>query len=470
METVITPTPLNDIYRNAVKQSCVLVVEDDETTASLLHEILKRSGYRPTIANTVQSARQALKFSVPDIALVDLGLPDGDGLTMIRELREAGTESIVVVSGANDPNVTLSCLRAGVVDYLQKPVSSADLKVSLRGIRKTRYSQTVEMMIDPYKVTPGFGSLFGCSPTGRQLEERINVVAACGDSPTLIKGEAGVLKNEVAALIHSRRGVDGSLVYVNCASEVDASADSRFFGLLDRSFDERGPVLPNANVSYLQQAMGGTLLLDDISSLPKHLQISMTRYIDSGSYFPVGALDAVSSQCAVVGILRESARVAIDEGRLVPEFYYALAKSELNVPPLRDRYPDIPEFIDRAVKELNRVFCGEKAVSHELHRRLRNYDWPGNLVEFKNVLLTAYLATEAGEEMVMDSRLLPCLQTEFDQNVSNLVGSTFWEVEKKLVTATLKSVNGNKQKTAKLLGISLKTLYNRMNAYELGSF
>lgn len=443
----------------------VLVVEDNHDTADLLCKIIQRAGFEATACYSIEGAKKSLDNQVPSIALVDLGLPDGGGVSLIETLAKNNVEHIIVVTGSQDINTTLSCLRAGVFDYLQKPVSAQDLVSAIRRITRAENRQKIHYFDEMFDVPSRVIGLNSDSKESCVLRSSIKSAATSKFLHTLITGEPGVLKPEIASLVHKHSCHDAPLIYINCGVENDSLASTRFFGKISDEHESASTNEENGE-GYLKKAGKGSLLLDDLSHLPKFIQAALLDFLKHGHYRPDGSLSIEKSNARVLAVLREPSEDAFNSGRLLPELYYLLARNEIAVPPLRQRGKDIGTLIDVAVAEMNQLFGTEKSVSPDLKSLLENHSWPGNFIEFKNVLLTSYSATEDGEEMVMNARVLPNLQSGVDSTINNFVGDSFWDIERKLMFATLESVNGNKQKAAKLLGVSLKTLYNRLKALE----
>ena len=218
--------------------------------------------------------------------------------------------------------------------------------------------------------------------------------------------------------------------------------------------------------SYLKKADGGTLVLDDVTSLSIDIQRRLESFMSTGKVLASNALTPSEYDCSIIGILRESPEVAFAEQRLYDPFYFRLASNTLHVPPLVERSEDIEFFARCAVDQLNKVFDTEKSLSDAMLEQLRSHYWPGNQVELRNTLLTAYRLTEAGDEIGADPSLFVESDSGVNDQIAPFIGQTFSEVEKQLIEATLAANGNNKSQSAKVLGISLKTLYNRLNSYE----
>ncbi len=446
---------------NATSALDVLVIEDDVDTAGALTRILNRAGYASDLALTLADAMESVQRGAPAIVLLDLSLPDGDGVDAIERLKALGVNEIIIISGTDDAERTRRCLQAGVFDFILKPAGADDVLKSVRRADVKRRQSTVTAQEYPVKLKPGFGSLEGASQASQRLTKAVRQVAKEPFAAALITGQPGVLKADVAALVHHYSERTGRALIVNCASENDAHDQRRFFGSVS-SDDAR----TDATVGYLNKAHEGTLVLDDVSALSINLQRRLASFIETGEVLAQGALAPQRQRCALVGILREPADDALSSGRLHEPLYFALARNTIAVPPLVERRDDIVFFSQHAVAQLNDVFSTEKSLSVELIDQLKSYYWPGNLVELKNCLLTAYRYTEAGDEIKPNVSLFTDAEDPVNDLISPFVGQSFREVEKQLILATLAANKHNKSRTAKVLGISLKTLYNRLNSYE----
>jgi len=436
-----------------------LIIEDDVATANAIGKVVSALGHTVTIANTLKEARSAAEKSLPGLVLVDLGMPDGDGVSIVAELREIGVEDFVVISGETGQHKAVESLRAGVADFLSKPVKLSEIHRVLTRVIQQREDRQVGVAIPTAGPVIEPARLVGSSEAARHLRHSVQRVARMQPVRTVVAGAPGVGKRNIAASLHLESGVTGSMVYVNCAQEIDDAAPSRFFGR--RAAD--GSTRPIDG--YVQVADGGNLVLDDLSSLPAALQSKLITFLSTGMVIPVDGQRSVRVECGLIGILREPLAKAFESGRLKEDLYYALAQTVITVPPLSERAEDTLEIAEGAIAELNAQSGSEKALSPELRERLRNYAWPGNVVELKNILRAAHAGTPPDGEILVSHVFAPALSDGGSDPAAHLVGNSFWEVEKKLLLATLDSTDGNKRQAAKLLGISLKTLYNRLHAY-----
>ena len=436
-----------------------LVIEDDVATAEAIGKAVASSGFAVRLAHTLEQARSLADEQLPSLVLADLGMPDGNGVDVVRELRVAGVEDFIVISGSREQERVIESLRAGVSDFLLKPVKLSEIHRVVERVVDAREARRVGVAIPVERATVEPARLVGQSDAARQLRQQVQRVANLKPVRAIIAGASGVGKRNIAASIHHESDLSGRALCVNCAEEVDESAPLRFFGRGANGGQSR------ASMGYMEMAHGGTLVLDDISRLPISLQSSLKTCIDTGLIAPVNGFASRKVDCGIIAILREPFSEAMNGGRLRDDLYYSLAESVITVPPLADREEDTLEIAERAIRELNTLTGTDKALSDELRERLANYSWPGNVIELKSTLRAAYAGTEPDEEIELSKVLMPALSDGAADPAASLVGNSFWDVEKKLLLATLDYTDGNKRQAAKILGISLKTLYNRLHAY-----
>lgn len=436
-----------------------LVIEDDPATASAVARVVESLGHEVVCAHSLAEARAAVDVSVPALVLVDLGMPDGDGVGMVAELRQRGVEDFIVISGAQTQERVVESLRAGVADFLVKPVKLSEIHRVVTRVVQARQDRLIGIATPAATPTVEPARLVGQSDATRQLRHAVQRVATMTSIRCVVTGASGVGKRNIAASIHEASAVAGRALYVNCASEVDDSGPRRFFGHVAEPADAR------EEPGYVKLAADGTLVLDDLSQLPKKLQSTLITFLNTGKITPANGFQSEKIRCAVIGILREPVAQAFESGRLREDLYYGLAEAIVAVPSLSERQEDTLEIAQRTIAALNAASATDKSLSDELRARLRDYAWPGNVVELKNVLAAAHAGTAPDEEIGIDSVFVPALSEGSSEPAAHLVGNSFWEVEKKLLLATLEHTDGNKRQAARILGISLKTLYNRLHAY-----
>ena len=456
----------------AVRNIDVLVIEDDKTTATGLVKVLVKNGYQADYRLSLQDALIAVDQHCPNLVLLDLSLPDGSGLSELVELKRRGVQEVIVVSGTDNPEHTRQCLAAGAFDFISKPAGAADV---VRSVRRADVQLKLEQLSQgayPCVIRPGFGSLEGAGAASEELFRQVRSVAQqLSTGGCLITGPAGALKVDIAASVQFYKPGGGVAYLVNCAAENDAYALQRFKGGQQNVLpgtstrEDSDEAVISIAEGYLLRAQSGSLVLDDLSALRMDVQIILLQYLDAGTITPLNASKPQPYQCSIIGILREEAAEAIEEGRLNRGLYDALAANTIEVPGLLARSDDIEFFARKAVQQLNHVFGTEKSLSKEFLEELGDHAWPGNLVEFRNLVLMAYRLTEPGEELGGADLLFSKEDPVVNSQVAPFIGMSLREAERFLVEATLEEYGNNKRKVADVLGVSVKTLYNRLKSY-----
>jgi|GEM_PF-1905498 len=438
----------------------ILLVDDDEQTLQALARVLEDASYTVRTARSAKSALESVKDALPAIVLLDLGLPDANGVDVLRNLLANDVPQVIIISGTDSVETTRQCLREGAFDFLLKPAQRDEL---LQAVRRATSSYQVNRVITqeyPIELQPGFGSLETPSYASQQMFKQLKDIATESQTNAIITGPAGLFKRDIAALLHHYTGKSGPALLINCALEIGEKAEARFSGQSSKSGNP---------VGYLEMADNGTLILDDISLLPVPVQSLLARHITLARELSnTKNNNVLKNPCSIVGILKEPIDFALSEGRLQPELFDILSANRIGVPALKDRPDDIVVFAQQAVSQLNILLQTEKSLAAEFSEFLKAQTWEGNLIDLKNRLLTAYRATGDGDEIIYDPMHWPTANleqtphSEASTGVASLVGMSLIDAENLLIKATLASVGDNKSKASKILGISVKTLYNRL--------
>jgi DNA-binding NtrC family response regulator len=448
-----------------------LIVEDDPTSLSALAELVQREGFAVDTAKTARDARNRFKQSVPDVVLADLVLPDGNAMEMVRELGAESGSEFVLITGHASVETAVEALRMGASDYLTKPLDIARLKTVLANIARRREMQEeIERLRNELRQLGRFGALIGSSPRMGQVYDLLAKVAST-NATVLIVGESGTGKDVVAQTLHelSRRRKEPFLP-LNCGAISPNLIESELFG------HERGSFTgaDRTHRGYFERASGGTLFLDEITEMPLELQVKLLRVLETGTVMRLGGERPIEVDVRVIAATNRVPEEAVTDGKLREDLYYRLKVFPVALPPLRERAGDVELLASYFVQELNKTEDTEKDLTPEALARLRMHHWPGNVRELKNVLHRAYIMAE--REITAES--LPA-EVGQGQNATSTtgagssapmlhvpVGSSVADVEKRLIMATLDRLEGDKQRAAEILGISVKTLYNRLNAYK----
>ena len=440
-----------------------LVVDDDVNAASTLSELVASEGFTTSTASNLQEARRQMAIRRPDVVLLDLMLPDGSGMDLIQDVESRATTEIILMTGHASLESSIEALRLGAADYLIKPVNIAQLQGILsRVARPADLKSEINNLRGELRTLGRFGNLLGVSPVMQRVYDQIARVAPTA-ATVLITGESGTGKEMVAQTIHqlSRRKKQPFLA-VNCGAISPQLIESEMFGHEKGSFTGAS----RQHRGYFERAHGGTLFLDEITEMPLELQVKLLRVLEYGTFSRVGSDDVLQGDVRIIAASNRVPMEAVASGKLREDLHYRLEVFPLQVPSLRDRQEDIGLLSNHFLAELNRTEDSAKVFAPDAIDVLRAYRWPGNVRELRNVVQRAYIMAE---DDTIDSRDLPQdlgLQKQDTGPYLNVaVGATIADVERRLVYATLDQCGGKKEKAAEMLGISLKTLYNRLREY-----
>jgi two-component system, NtrC family, response regulator HydG len=434
----------------------VLLVDDEPDFVAAAKEMLQLHGHTVESAERLESARRLLGGAAPDVLLLDLMLPDGNGLELLEELRESPVKRVVFITGHPGIKSLIKNLSGPSVSYLTKPIGSTEL---LRTVEADGSTQNGSAMPNG---NLHFGCLIGESPAMLAVYEQIDKVART-PSPVLILGETGTGKELVAESIHRASGRPGQFVAVNCGSLSRELAASELFGHEKGSFT--GAV--RRHPGFFKRADGGTLFLDELAEMPVELQPHFLRVLETGSVLPVGSEREVPIDARTVAATNRDPKKAIADKALREDLYYRLSVFPITLPPLRARIQDVPLLVDHFLGQAQTASGPEtRRFSAEDGARLRAYHWPGNVRELRHVVLRAAIMTDPNEAVLRLPERFDSPFNEPNGQQGLAIGRSIRDVERELIMRTLEHLNGDKRAAAETLGISLNTLYNRLNAYE----
>jgi len=440
-----------------------LLVDDDANLLSGLAELVEQEGFTTSTVGTLTDARAQLADRAPDVVLTDLVLPDGSGLELLRDLESNPTAEVVLITGHASVDSAVDALRKGASDYLTKPIDIPRLRTVLANVARTReLKQEVGTLREELRKLGYYGRLLGASTQMQKVYDLIAKVAPT-EATVLLLGDSGTGKDLVAQTVHdlSRRRKKPFLP-LNCGAVSPNLIESELFG------HERGSFTgaTQRHRGYFERAHGGTLFLDEITEMPIELQVKLLRVLETGSIIRIGGDQPVDVDVRVVAASNRRPEDAISEGKFREDLHYRLNVFPIQLPPLRERHGDIDLLAEHFLTELNKADGTGKTLSLACKDRLRTYEWPGNVRELKNLIQRAFIL---GDNEI-DVECLPAeLSAEYGGTNSQpalKVGTSLAETERRLILATLDHYEGDKKKAAEVLGISLKTLYNRLNLYK----
>ena len=446
----------------------ILVVDDEPASRTGLKDLLTIWGYEAVAAADGQEALQRSAAWKPDLVIADLVMPGLDGMGLLTRLRrDYPTTAVILLTGQGSIDSAVRAIKEGAYDYLTKPVDPTRLQLILdRALERTETAREVQLLRRQLRQRGACGRLVGSSGGMREVMRQVEV-AAPTDATLLIAGESGTGKELVARTVHalsSRR--KGAFVAVNCAAIPETLLESELFGHEKGAFT--GAV--ERRQGCFELADGGTLFLDEVAEMQPGTQAKFLRVLQEAQFRRLGAQSETHVNVRIVAATNKDPQKALQDGALREDLYYRLNVLTITVPPLRERMEDIPELVQAFIDEFNeRHGRSIHGIDDDALEVLRRHRWPGNVRELRNVIERAVIV--CADELVraehlpaFDEASLPSPSgTEAEVVLS--VGTTVEDAERELILKTLKQTGGNKTRAAVILGISLKTLHNKLHKY-----
>ena len=442
-----------------------------------LGEALRGWGYEPIQAETASAGLSAFDADQPAAILLDINLPDGSGLEVLRQIRHRQSDAVVIMITANVlVDETIAALRGGAYDFIGKPINLEELQVAIRnGIEAKRLRKEVNLYRRERAQQFSFAQIVGESPAMREMLALAHKVAESEVSSVLLQGESGTGKDLIAKAIHYHSSRAGNpFIAINCAALPSTLIESELFGYEKGAFTDAKA----RKEGLFEQAEAGTLFLDEIGELELSLQAKLLRVLEEGSFRRVGGLKDLPLDVRVIAASNRDLKTEGEAGRFRADLFYRLSVIQIDIPPLRDRGEDIrilaEHYIDGFRSRLRKQI---DSISPEALSAFARYHWPGNVRELRNVIERAIIL-EDGNEITM--KYLPraliadlgmSSETKNNHHADEPVrlpasGLSLEDVEMSLVRQALERSGGNQTKAAELLAISRDQLRYRMKKLE----
>jgi DNA-binding NtrC family response regulator len=453
----------------------ILVVDDERPILLTLEALLNRHGYVTETAGTASLGLRAIKSKPPAVVLLDLQLPDAEGLQLLDQIKREHPETQVIILTAHDSlSNAIESIKRGAYHFISKPYAPEELlslvekaleKQSLlretEALRQRTQQLEKRLEIAETQLAPVF--------TSKVMQEIDGLITAMAPSEAnvLVTGESGVGKEVIANVIHSRSlRADKPMVKLNCAAFPQQMIESELFGYVKGAFTGA----TNDFSGMIAEADGSTLFLDEISEMPPDLQTRFLRVLQEGEYRSLGSTRTMTSNFRVVAATNRPIQQALAENRLRSDLYYRLNTFQIEVPPLRERKQDIPPLVGTFVKRFaQKLGKAEPEITPEAFEKLLDYAWPGNVRELQNAIEYAVVLARQNlitvKELPSEVQLPAVLQKTERGEPQSTKPQSLNEMERQAILQALAQTHGNKKRAAQLLGIQRPTLYNKMKRF-----
>ncbi|MBA3889784.1 MAG: sigma-54-dependent Fis family transcriptional regulator [Gemmatimonadaceae bacterium] len=442
----------------------VLLAEDEANLSQILTTFLRGRGYEVTPCPNGREALECLRSETFDVALLDIVMPEMDGLEVLRAVRsEPEPPEVIIITGNGTIETAISAMRLGAYDYMSKPYRMAEIDLLVRRAwekrQLLRQNQVLQSRLSHIEASPEVTTRHA------PLAEVLGVVerVARSESPVLISGESGTGKELIARMLHRMSERGGPLVDVNCAAITGPTVEAELFGF--EQTNSHGTIERKAGL--IELAAGGTLFLDEVSELEAKVQGKLLRALEQGSFFRVGGTRKVEVSVRVVAATNRDLAALVAEGKFRTDLYYRINAIALELPPLRDRRVDIPML----AAEFLRKFGGANppVLAPDALDALKAYPWPGNVRELRNVIERAVLI---GDGRLVRATDLP-LRAPGAALAAAAAGApgagslsvSLSDLERRHIESVLNQTNWHQGRAASALGISSKTLYRKIREY-----
>lgn len=446
-----------------MKLEKILVLDDEDGVRAVMTDLLREMGYSPLAVGTIHQARGLLKQESYDLILSDVRLSDGNGLDFLQEVRQIQPQArLVVMTGFGSLDSAVEAIRLGVFDYLVKPVNISRLKVTLERLEQFQQLQSENTYLRREVRERATEDIeWGRSPAMGRVRELIERLGST-DATVMIEGESGTGKEVVARELHARSvRSTRPFIRVNCAAIPATLLESEFFGHEKGAFT--GAV--QRREGRFEVAHGGTLLLDEISEIPPDLQVKLLRVLQEREFERVGGNTTIAVDVRVLATTNRNLKAEVKAGRFREDLYYRLNVVPIEIPPLRERGDDVVRLAEHFLQSFTRKHGKSRmTLNAAIKKSLLSYSWPGNVRELQNAMERAVILASPEKGLTLDDFAFPHVEAE--EPALAVGGKKLADLEFEAIRAGLRQFRGNRTHTAEALGISLRTLRNKLVLYK----
>lgn len=449
----------------------ILIIEDDEVFSELLVMYLEDKQHEPQVAHTLEQARALMAQNMPDAILLDQQLPDGFGTDILAEIVEHTPHPpVIMITGVSDNTLAIQAMKLGAYDFIRKPLDEFELDTTLgNALKSHRLSRQVSAITSAEDYQIDIGQIVGNSAAILEICKTVGSVAS-SNAAVLITGESGTGKEVLARALHHHSGRTGLFLPINCSALSENLLESELFGHEKGSFT--GAVARKEG--KFEQAVDGTLFLDELGEMPATLQAKLLRVLQDGSFERVGGAQTLHSNARIVAATNRDLRAMVSTGQFREDLFYRLNVVHIHLPPLRERMEDMPLLTEHLLAKINaRQHTAVKHLAENAWRRMQAYPWPGNIRELENILTRAAVLART-DTITVDLLALPnapggetpgAEETE-DSPALRLISLD--ELEQEHIQAILEYTRWHKGKACQILGISRPALDRKITKYGLG--
>ncbi|MGH8101795.1 MAG: sigma-54-dependent transcriptional regulator [Chthoniobacterales bacterium] len=457
---------------------CILIIDDERPILLTLTALLERRGYQIESASTAAAGLKLLKTKSPPLVLLDLQLPDAEGLQTLDEIKTSAPETQVIILTAHDTlNNAIESIKRGAYHFISKPYAPEELLSLVEKALEKRslLRETQELRQRTQQLEKRLEMASANQPTpifkSKAMQEIDGLITAMApsDANVLITGESGVGKEVIANIIHVRsRRAEAPMVKLNCAAFPPTMIEGELFGYVKGAFTGAMNDFPG----MIAAANRGTLFLDEISDMPPDLQTRFLRVLQEREYRSLGSTRTMKVDFRVIAATNQPVVQALAENRLRSDLYYRLNTFQIEVPALRQRKQDIPPLVAVFLKQFaEQLGKPEPSIAPDAFQKLLDYSWPGNVRELQNAMEYAVVLARDNvigvKELPTEVQLPPALQQTEIGALPKTGVQSLDEMERNAILQALAQCHGNKKKAAELLGIQRPTLYNKLKRYAI---
>lgn len=441
----------------------VLIVDDDASTCEVLVEVVRQEGLTAAVAKNLREAQIHIVRQLPDVIFTDLRLPDGNGIDLFKDIDLVSNIEIIVITGHATVESAVNALKLGATDYLVKPINLQRVKAILSRIpRAGDLKAEIGNLRGELRRFGKFGLMLGNSNCMQAVYDQINKVAPTAASVLLI-GNSGTGKEVAAQTIHELSlRKKHPFIAVNCGAISPNLIESEMFG------HERGSFTgaDRQHKGYFERANGGTLFLDEVTEMPIELQVKLLRVLETGVFMRVGTTKEIETDVRLVAATNRDPEEAVAMGNLRLDLYHRLNVFPIQLPTLSERGLDIQLLAEYFLSRLNEKYSTSRRFNIASFNKMLAYHWPGNVRELKNYVQRAYIMATDNTVSTDTVPLQISLTKPTSISAINIpFGISLADADRQLILATFEACGGIKTKAADMLGISLKTLSNRLIEY-----